>query len=144
MVGWEIKFGKSILDVVGVSTKGRIDKRITIIEVKRTRSDLLADLKKGKLLKYEAQGTHCYLAATPEALRLDKLTATEVLQDLQDRGLPAHWGVLSINDSKTVHVVRSCKRHRPTPTATLQALVGKIGRASMWRYMESLGIVEPY
>lgn len=87
--------------------------RIVVIECKRTRSDLLADLREGKMLGYERTGTHCALAATPEALRItfprmwEPVGVAEALADLADRGLPTTWGVL---------VVVPRGHHDPTPT----------------------------
>lgn len=62
--------------------------RVVVVEVKRTRADLLADLREGKMLGYGANATHAYLAATPEALG--------ALEDLEARRLPTSWGVLEL------------------------------------------------
>lgn len=76
--------------------------RIAIAEVKRTRSDLLADLRAGKLLRYAEVATHLYLAATDEALglagdeRLTRERTAKVLADLAEHGLPRTWGVLRL------------------------------------------------
>ncbi len=142
LVAIELQYNRCVLDVIGIGYRGRIDRRVTICEVKRTRADLLQDLKKKKLLKYEQHGTHCYLAATPEALRYDRLTSTEVMADLTARGLPSHWGVLCVGD--TVQVLRGVRRHRPTPQSTLDALTKRIARKWMWFGLTTLGIVEPF
>lgn len=141
LVAWEIKLGRSILDVLGVSTKRSNDPRITVCECKRTRSDLLSDLKKQKLLKYQTHGTHYYLAATPEALRLDKLSTSEVLGDLHDRLLPVHWGVLSVASDGFIRVLRAAKRHRPTPGNSIVSLTKKMARQHMYNRLRDLGII---
>lgn len=71
--------------------------RVTVMEVKRTRSDLLADLRAGKMLAYEQTGQACYLAATAEALKGDTVKA--ILADLTARGLPTGWGVVRLSSS---------------------------------------------
>lgn len=76
--------------------------RIAIAEVKRTRSDLLADLRAGKLLRYAEVATHLYLAATDEALGLaagerpTRERTARVLTELGELGLPKGWGVLRL------------------------------------------------
>lgn len=137
-VAYEMKYQRSVFDVIGLGTKSKIDKRITIVEVKASRSDMLQDLKKGKLLKYEAQGTHCYLAATAEAYRTDKLNT---LEDLASRGLPNHWGVLLVSPGY-VQVLRSARRHRPTSMYQLNTLLSKVARRNMYQLFTQLGIVD--
>lgn len=58
--------------------------RVTVLEVKRTRSDLLSDLRKGKMQAYSRVATHCYVAATPEALAGGT------------PGLPEDWGIVEL------------------------------------------------
>lgn len=74
--------------------------RLQIVEVKRTRSDLLSDLRAGKMLKYEQLATHCLLAVVPDAvvirqqqLASDRPRHTQILDALADLGLPTRWGV---------------------------------------------------
>ncbi len=73
--------------------------RVTVIEVKRTRTDLRRDLRAGKMLAYEQTGQACYLAATTEALGdlTTKGDRDAALADLADRGLPKSWGVVHLH-----------------------------------------------
>lgn len=88
--------------------------RIAVCEVKRTRSDLLADLRERKLLRYGEVATHLYLAATDEALGIkpgDRPTrerTDQVLRELAELGLPKSWGVLRLT-------VWERKAHRDLP-----------------------------
>ena len=129
---------RGVYDVIGLTSKeyARV-KKLVAIEVKRTRSDLLQDLRKRKMLKYEVRATHCYLAATPEALRLHKLSVTEVLSDLKTRGLPTHWGVLLLTDNpqKPIKVLRGARKHKSIRTSTIRTLTRKIACSFMYRVM---------
>ena len=110
--------GGSVLDVVALTSpqhqahlaqlatrrgKRPPPPRLAVCEVKRTRSDLLGDLRAGKLLKYEAQATHCYLAGTVDALGLEpgRCLSSEYLKErlgqLELDGLPRKWGVLVLH-----------------------------------------------
>lgn len=99
--------GGGQLDVLGLTLprwkpKRKTAPRIAVAEVKVSRSDLLSDLRVGKLLKYEPQATHCYLAIT-DGVFLDRhlegayrpRTQTQV-DHLAELGLPAHWGIIHI------------------------------------------------
>lgn len=59
--------------------------RISIYEIKVSESDLRSDLRAGKMLRYECQGTHVHLAAPGHLLDL----AVEL-------GLPASWGLVEV------------------------------------------------
>lgn len=127
----EITFGTGIADVLGISTKASVkNKRIAICEVKRSRADLLADLRSQKMLKYEYTSTHCYLAATAEAL--GKGTPTEILQNLTEKGLPPYWGVLFIEGSNIV-VLRNPRSKQKANSRSLEMLCKRIARAYMYR-----------
>lgn len=74
--------------------------RVQIVEVKRTRSDLLQDLKRGKMLTYEPRATHCVLAVTDEAMlhkghpnSWTKDEQVRYFNALADLGLPVSWGI---------------------------------------------------
>lgn len=159
--------GGGQLDAVGLSTVAHLDKHramakhrnsllpggrgkgpkpwIRAVEVKRTRPDLLQDLRAGKLLRYECQATHCYLAATAEALGDDGP------EQLTARGLPRTWGVLKLKPMilvptrwrKTerrhvaVEVVRSPRR-LPTQVTDehLHELAADIARSMAWRLLK--------
>ena len=83
--------------------------RVVVIEVKRTRSDLLGDLRAGKMLHYQnGPASHWYLCGTAEAL------GEGGLGDLAERGLPLRWGVLSA-DRYGVQTIRACRQ----PPATV-------------------------
>ena len=75
--------------------------RVAIAEVKVQRSDLFRDLRAGKMLRYQSQASHVYLAATSEVLE-------DV--DLEDRGLPPWWGVVRVGQ-REVFSVRNPKRY---------------------------------
>lgn len=102
---------------------------VVIAECKRTRSDLLADLRAQKLRRYELAASHCWLVATAEALRGD---ASEISRWQKDRdaavaqteadGLPATWGIAVVDDRawgdgvRRVFPIRDAQRLRePEP-----------------------------
>jgi hypothetical protein len=92
---WELQWNGGFVDVIALTSPLKPNPRITSIEVKRTRSDLIADVTKGKLLKYEQGSTHCYLAGTKEAFGLDKQTTKEIaIKRLTELGVPPYWGLL--------------------------------------------------
>lgn len=66
--------------------------RIGGFEVKVQRSDLLRDLRAGKMIKYEGVCTHCWLVVTEDCMQ--STTKDAILAELQELGLPKHWGVL--------------------------------------------------
>ncbi len=98
--------GGGQLDVLALTLPGwkpelnRTRPRIAIVEVKVTRSDLLSDLRAGKLLKYEPQATHVYLALANRAMlrpyQYTRPSLEEWADDLRDRGLPDYWGLVYI------------------------------------------------
>lgn len=132
---WELKYNRGFVDAIAVSTKRRTkNKKICIVEVKRTRSDLLQDLNKGKLLKYEKGSTHCYLAATIEALRLNTLNEKQCIEDLTSRGLPSHWGILVYSpDGNMLRSIRKVKKLRNAHKLTLQSIITRIGKSFMYK-----------
>lgn len=96
LVSWELAYNDGFVDVIGMSSPLKESKtKIVAVEVKRTKADLVQDLKKGKLLKYESNSTHCYLAATREALGIKYAKeAPTAIKHLVELGLPRHWGIL--------------------------------------------------
>lgn len=130
-VCWELRLGRGVVDAIGVDPRG---KRIVVCECKRTRADLLADLRAGKMFKYESSSSHCYLAGTAEALGDDPLN------DLTARGLPSHWGVLLLNTSVTC--IRSAKSHRKVQERTVLKTIALIGKSHMWRHMKLMGLID--
>lgn len=100
--------------------------RVVIVECKRTRADLLGDLRARKLLKYQDTATHLYLAATPTALGgRDRSSA---LMDLQSRGLPAAWGVLEVRGQDVVSL-RPSRAVRPATAGDVWVTALTIGRS---------------
>lgn len=134
IAGWELRYNRGFADVLAVG-KDKVPLKICVAEVKRTRGDLLADLNVGKLLRYERGTTHCYLAATPEALRLGKLTEDEVINDLTKLGLPQSWGILVIENDK-VRSIRSVTRIDPGNRIRLRSLIRKLARSNMYRSLQ--------
>jgi hypothetical protein len=138
LTGWELKYNFGFADVVALTLRDKDpNRRIAVAEVKRTRSDLLQDLNKKKLLKYEKGTTHCYLAATPEALRLDKVSEQECLEDLTKLGLPKSWGVLVIDQG--VRSIRSAREINKPNLLRIKALTKRIARSHMYRMLNDTG-----
>lgn len=138
LVTWEMRYVGGVYDVIGLTSKEKTkEKRLVAIEVKRTRSDLLQDLRKKKMLRYQRRATHCYLASTAAALRTDKFTNKQVINDLRKKGLPTHWGVLLLPDSPKgkIKVLRGSRRHKHVRSKTLRDLTRRIARSFMYRVM---------
>jgi hypothetical protein len=134
LAGWEISYNYGFADAVGITLRDKDpNKRIAVAEVKRTRSDLLHDLNKGKLLKYEKGTSHCYLAATPEALRLDKVTEAACLEELTKLGLPKSWGVLVIDQG--VRSIRSARSINKVNLLRTRAITKRLARSHMYRML---------
>ncbi len=126
LVFWELRVGRSVFDVIALNPK---TKRFVVCEVKRTRADLLADLRAGKMLKYAAKASHCYLALTPEALGKDSL------EDLKTKGLPTSWGVLLVRPGG-IESLRGARALNPVDARTIAALVYKIAVSYCWRTLD--------
>jgi len=97
--------------------------RIVIVECKRTRSDLLADLRAGKLRRYEAAATECYLLATTPALAIAAHTAltTAEIEAVTALGLPSEWGILTVSPRGGVYQIREATRLREPEAWETQA-----------------------
>lgn len=138
LVSWELKYVGGVYDVLGLSSKDTYkEKKLVAIEVKRTRADLLQDLRRKKMLRYQRRATHCYLAGTPEALRAGRLSNREVINDLRKKGLPVHWGVLLLptQGSGPIKVLRGARRHKHVRQKTLRDLTRQIARSFMYRVL---------
>jgi hypothetical protein len=136
LVSWEMRFNRGYVDAIGITSHPRAkQKKISVIEVKRTRSDLLQDLRKQKMLKYERTASHCYLAATTDALAFPKKTKAEVLADLKARGLPVYWGVLMFCPDGKIEVIRGSRRKQPASSRSITMLIRKIARSWMYRVL---------
>jgi len=130
---YELKFNKGFVDAVGISKPRAKSHRITAIEVKKTRGDLLQDINAGKYLKYEPGSTHCYLAATSEALMLHKRTETQVKEDLRKRGFPKHWGILVFGPRGGIRCLRPATKHRNTTILRIRTLTRKMAKSLIYR-----------
>lgn len=112
--------------------------RITVVECKRTRSDLLSDLKAGKMLKYEGVATHCYLCCLPQVFcTIPPGTSRAkrkkmILEDLHKKGLPTHWGLLEVTEKATV-ALKSARKIQTLDVVDLQIMAEFIARSWMFR-----------
>jgi len=101
---------------------------VVIAECKRTRSDLLADLRAQKLRRYEAAASHCWLVANAEVVRGDAAEISRWQKDrdaavaqLEADGLPAAWGIAIVGGAwadgvRRVFSIRDAQRLRePEP-----------------------------
>lgn len=128
-----------------VRARGRADviavgqDRIAIIEVKRTRADLLSDLRSGKMIDCYGWATHCYLLLGPAVADTSRDELTEL-------GLPRSWGVLRVRHERTVdprfgresdgvRSTRSARRQRDVRDGELEKLGQAIGRSLSWRVL---------
>jgi len=140
IVGYEVAYNKGFADVLGITIRSRIARpRIVVVEVKRTRADLLQDLRKRKLLKYERNSTHCYLAGTAEALNTRQLrTNRAVIQDLRALGLPDNWGILHITKSSKndCKVIRDAQPMSLPSPKRLEDLTIQINRSLLSRLIK--------
>lgn len=121
--------GGGQLDVLAISQPNTKRPRIAIAEIKVTRSDLRADIRAGKMLRYQVQGTHLYLALGPE-IAATKKAALDAAKDL-----PEHWGVLRLS-SKSVRLDRRPKMCPAGPQPTrdrLNMLAWKIATSASYR-----------
>lgn len=132
LVATELGWFDSVFDVVGCTVNPRSKAKITIIESKRTRADLLQDLRKGKMLKYTKHGSHCYLAATAQAL--NHTTVEQTLLDLTNKGLPTSWGVLLISNDQVV-CLRAARKTGDVHPLSHQRLIASIARSYMYKYL---------
>jgi len=131
---FELKVGRGFADAIGISKPRAKTHRVTIIEVKRTRSDLLADLRSSKYMKYEGQSTHCYFAGTPEAF--GNRTKAQILVDFKNRNLPDHWGILELGPKGRVKCHRTAKAHSTTTSTRVRALTRKIAKSLIYRALQ--------
>lgn len=102
-------YGGGFLDVLAVSARGKKTPRIAIAEIKVSLSDLRGDLRKGKMLRYEPQATHLYLAG-PE----------KVIEQAPDLGLPAWWGLMVAGQWPWILRAPKKNPHAPDPTVMLR------------------------
>ncbi len=140
LMTWETRFSAGMVDVLAVSTRQKRP-RVATVEVKRTRSDLISDLRRKKMLKYEKQASHCYLAATAEALKLDSWTKTKVLRDLAVKGLPGYWGILVLPTQagdRSPYFLRNPRQIKPAHPRTIQAAIKRIAISMMWRTLKTI------
>lgn len=111
--------------------------RLQIIEVKRTRADLLGDLRAGKMLKYERLASHCVLAGSADAfgVKPHEAATPRILDDLASRGLPKHWGVARFYGSSLM-MIRNPRRLATVITPEdRDAVVSRIARSMVYRVL---------
>ncbi len=121
--------GGGVCDVLALTSPRKTvpGPRIAICEVKVQVSDLRADLRKGKMLRYEPQATHCYLAAP-----------AEVLKRADDLGLPGTWGKVEIGSDGSCVIKRNPVRNLAVqPTIELRGQLATNAAISLaWRYLQ--------
>ena len=128
---YELQVGKGFADAIGVCKPRARSQRITIVECKRTRADLLQDLRANKYRKYEQKSTHCYFACTPEAFR--NMSNSQIKADFKNRGVPDHWGILKFGPGGHLTCIRSAKAHRKSSTTQTRSIVRKIAKSLCYR-----------
>jgi len=135
---WELKYApRALVDVLAISSPKAKELKIAVAEVKKTRADLLQDLRAKKMLKYEKGTTHCYLAATPEALAYGKKSKAEVLAELTSKGLPPRWGVLLVVGDQ-IEVLRNPVRLSTTTSQRILGLTRKIAKSFCYRLLSGV------
>lgn len=121
----EVHLDTAVADVLLVDAN-----RVGIIEVKRTRSDLLSDLRAKKMLKYTSRTTHLWLLLGPEIdISVAKLT---------ELGLPTHWGILRASVGGVVTSRRTARRHSDEPKRK-RDYRRKATRSLTWRALKASG-----
>jgi len=115
--------------------------RIVAVEVKRARSDLLADLRVGKMLRYESVASECYLAYasewSPETTQEERDIVT--VEELAEFGLPSHWGLLrmSIHPNQVyTGLVRRARRHRDADLSEVRLWTYRVGASLAYRSVQ--------
>lgn len=151
---WEVSVGRAgIADVLAITDpwsearqKPKTRRpRVAIVEVKRTREDLRADLRARKMLGYAGVASHCYLAATLEALGRTQDDAHgiaggwgPVLEDLAQLGLPSTWGVIALSAHAAWHpritpwAIRGAKGE-PVGADVRRTWAWALARSMAWR-----------
>lgn len=137
--------------------RARVAPRVVVVEVKRTRSDLLADLRVGKLRRYESAATHCYLLIAGPCVGLSWMPwwpeeeQGRALHVLAADGLPDAWGVLgAVQGRQGVRVerLRAPGRIREAEPWEVQAWADRMLRSMSHRILSRTGptsgeVVEP-
>lgn len=134
----------------GHSTRERprpVKHRLQVVEVKRTRADLMGDLRRGKMLGYEARSTHCVLACWEGCFPgcegiWSPAGRKAMLADLAAMGLPARWGVLAFYQPRyggtvplAVAGLRRPTRLRDCTRADREALLEAMARSYAYRVL---------
>lgn len=156
---WKNEPKASVFDAVAVTDQSRYEQRLVwakgkkkrppkprlhVVEVKRTRADLLSDLRAQKMLKYEALATHCSLAATAQALGIDEgkswgLDRQAVCGALEMKGLPRHWGVVVLVNQGNRMDPFTVRPARRLPTTIVPddrtRLIANIARSMVFRVL---------
>lgn len=138
----ELKYQNSIIDVYGL---GKDHNRAIVVEVKVQRGDLLQDIQRGKLFKYEKYSSLCYIAATRDALTTQSIqTDEQIIADLTSKGLKNYWGIAEIQEDLTVRVIRKPRTHRNLAPNQHKAISKKIMSKLNWYWYanEGFGFVD--
>jgi len=133
----EVSLGNAVCDVL---TCGHAPLSVRIIEVKRTRSDLLSDLRREKMQRrYERYASHNYLALGPDLFDSTVravVAERTVLDELAVLGLPAWWGVLRLHpgDARGAWSIRRARKSATELTRDrVDRTIRAIGRSATWR-----------
>lgn len=115
--------------------------RYSVVEVKVSRSDLLADLRAGKMVRYATNASHAYLLATEAALLLPdgarRPDHDKALDQLTELGLPPTWGVIVATptgrETAYLNSIRPARRLRHPEREHLLVQALTISRTVMYR-----------
>lgn len=112
--------------------------RVVAIECKRMRSDLMGDLRAGKMFGYETGSTHCYLAITDAVLGWQgHQRSAELVARLAELGVPPAWGLLRADINRPgwtgVSCIRQAKRLRPATPFAVYGAAWQIATSLSWR-----------
>lgn len=130
---------RGVADVIalrtGWTTKSHSPKSL-ICEIKVGRGDLLSDLRDGKMLKYEPWG-QCTLVLSHDAAAWSRHNKASLLEELEQKGLPNHWGVVLVPNGwdgrSTPNELRRPKNKKAPTALELQKLVVKVMRSLSYR-----------
>lgn len=118
-------WNNGFVDAIGFTSPNSKNPRVVCIEVKKSRSDLLADVNAFKYMKYEYGASHCYLAGTLAAFGVKAQADMPLaIADLKKRGFPDHWGILLLPRSgyRKPKLIRAARSMRAPLQSELQSL----------------------
>jgi len=123
--------------IADVMALGRPDKapKLAIIEVKRTRADLLADLRAGKMLKYAGIASHCYLLVHGDCMQAK--AEVDVVAELDELGLPPEWGILRVRmGGHAPRSLRGAKKLQGVSRQLVEVYTRTFARSLAWKLSE--------